>query len=482
VNTVGESEQYLVGAASSARAWSPRVSWPVLLATFDGTAVLVTVGVAASQAVPFVFLSAYASVLMLLLLAGGVYSERTNGDTPGRVPFTLGAITLAAMGVITLNFMVLRLDVTPAAVLGLWIGTVGTVAAGRLAAWPIRVATLRAVSARKTVIVGSGIAATLLAEKISSHPELGLETMGFVDDGPRRYVRGRREPLLGDLRQLGDIIESTEAKVVVFAYTRNATPDMLAALYRADPRVEVLMMPRYFEYVSTGMQVEGLAGMPLLRLNRSELKRAERFFKRAEDVVIGGIAALFVLPFVPLIALAIKLDSPGPVFFANERVGKGGRVFPMYKFRSMSEGAEDDDNPYAREMSATAKRLVGARDGEPRLKGKALWRVTRVGKFLRSTSIDELPQLWNVLRGDMSLVGPRPPLREEVAEYEEWHRKRLAVSPGITGVWQVNGRSDLPFDEMVWLDFGYVDSWSLWLDFSILLRTVPAVLSRRGAY
>jgi len=114
--------------------------------------------------------------------------------------------------------------------------------------------------------------------------------------------------------------------------------------------------------------------------------------------------------------------------------------------------------------------------------GKPVWRMTRVGKFLRCTSIDELPQLWNVLRGDMSLVGPRPPLREEVAAYEEWQKKRLAVSPGITGAWQVSGRSDLPFDEMVWLDFAYVDSWSRWLDLGILVRTVPAVLSRRGAY
>jgi len=154
----------------------------------------------------------------------------------------------------------------------------------------------------------------------------------------------------------------------------------------------------------------------------------------------------------------------------------------MYKFRSMTDGGDESENPNIREMGASAKRLAGARDDDPRLKGKAIWRVTRVGKLLRTTSIDELPQLWNVLRGDMSLVGPRPPLPDEVAAYEEWHKKRLAVSPGITGMWQVSGRSDLPFDEMVWLDFAYVDSWSLWLDFSILVQTVPAVLSRRGAY
>jgi exopolysaccharide biosynthesis polyprenyl glycosylphosphotransferase len=443
--------------------------------------VLAVVAVAASRAIPLVLLSVYAGVLMLLLVAGGVYSERANADTPGNVPFTAAAISLAAMGVITLNFMVFRLDVTPAAVLGLWFGTIGAVASGRLVAWPIRVALLRATTARKTVIIGSGVAATLLAEKIASHPELGLETVGFIDDGPRRHVRGRHEPLLGDLARLGDIIETTEAKVVIFAYTRNATPDMLAALYQAEPKAEVLMMPRYFEYVSTGMQVDGLAGMPLLRLTRPGLGRAERVSKRTEDIVIAGLASLLVLPFVPLIALAIKLDSPGPVFYASERVGKLGKRFPMFKFRSMTHGVEGDAEPSGG-LDPAAVSFAGARDDDPRLTGKAIWRVTRVGKFLRTTSIDELPQLWNVLRGDMSLVGPRPMLVPEVSAYEEWHRKRLAVSPGITGMWQVRGRSDLPFDEMVWLDSAYVDSWSLWLDFSILLRTIPAVLSRRGAY
>jgi exopolysaccharide biosynthesis polyprenyl glycosylphosphotransferase len=479
---VGDSEQYLVGTRASSRAWSPRVRFPLVLAGLDVTAIAAVVAVATSGAIPLIYVSVFAGVLMALLAAGGVYSEKVSTDTPGKVPFTLAAITLAAMGVITLNFLILQLDVGPATVLSLWAGTVGAVATGRLIAWPVRTALLRSAAARKTLIIGSGIAATLLAEKIVSHPELGLETVGFIDDGPRRYVRGRREPLLGGLADLGDVIEATDAKVVIFAYTHNATPDMLSALYGAEPKVEVLMMPRYFEFVSTGMQVEGLAGMPLLRLNRPGLGRTERAFKRAEDVIVAGVASLVALPLVPLIALAIKVDSDGPVFYASRRVGQGGRIFPMYKFRSMTCNEDETENPNVAELGAAARRLAGARDSDPRLKSKAVWRVTRVGKFLRTTSLDELPQLWNVLRGDMSLVGPRPPLPDEVAAYEEWQKKRLAVSPGITGMWQVSGRSDLPFDEMVWLDFAYVDSWSLWLDFSILVQTVPAVLSRRGAY
>jgi len=479
---VGESEHYVVGTAASSRAWAPHLRWSLVLAAFDVTAILIVVAVATTQAVPMLLVAVFAAGLLLNLVAGRVYSEKVNAETPGKVPFTLAAITLAAMGIITLNFLVLRLDVAPSAVLVLWMETVGTVAAGRLIVWPIRTAILKTGVARKALIIGSGASATLLAEKIESHPELGLETVGFVDEGPRKTVRGRPEPLLGGIEQLGSIIEATHARIVIFAYTQNATPDMLAALYRAEPKVEVLMMPRYYEFVSTGMQVEGLAGMPLLRLNRPELGRAERALKRAEDLLIAGVASLLVLPFLPLVALAIKLDSSGPVFYSDDRVGKCGKLFKMHKFRSMTDNPDECLDPAPTPPGEEARRLAGARSNDKRLKPKAVWRVTRVGQFLRTTSIDELPQLWNVLKGEMSLVGPRPPLPEEVAEYAEWQRKRLAVSPGITGMWQVSGRSDLPFDEMVWLDFAYVDSWSLWLDFSILLQTVPAVLSRRGAY
>jgi len=478
---MSDTERYIVGAPSASRAWTPRISWPAVLASIDVVAILAVAVLAVVQSMPHVLIAAYLSTLFFLLFAGGVYSEKVNADVPGRVPYTLAAISLAGMGIITLNFMILSLPVTPAMFFVLWAETVGSVAVGRLAAWPIHSAILRTKVARKTLIIGSGMAAVLLAEKIQSHPELDLSTVGFVDDGPRTYVRGRREPLLGDLSRLCDIIEATDAKVVIFAYTQNATPDILAALYHAQPKVELLMMPRYFEFVSTGMQVEGLAGMPLLRMNRPELTAIERVCKRAEDLIGAGIALLVIAPFVPFIALAIKLDSPGPVFYTDERIGRGGKPFRMFKFRSMTDDVDECDAKAA--AAAGEKAMAGARgDDDPRLKGKAVWRVTRVGQLMRTTSIDELPQFWNVLLGDMSLVGPRPPMPDEVAWYQEWHKRRLAVSPGLTGMWQVSGRSDLPFDEMVWLDCAYVDSWSLWLDFTILLQTIPAVLSRRGAY
>jgi lipopolysaccharide/colanic/teichoic acid biosynthesis glycosyltransferase len=173
-----------------------------------------------------------------------------------------------------------------------------------------------------------------------------------------------------------------------------------------------------------------------------------------------------------LVAVAIRLDSPGPIIFRQTRVGKGGRLFEIYKFRSMRAGAEEEMESL-RELDETDGITFKIRK-DPRM--------TRLGRFLRRTSLDELPQFWNVLRGDMSVVGPRPNIPSEVAEYKEWHKQRLEVPPGLTGLWQVSGRSLLSFDETALLDIYYIENWSLWLDFRILLRTVPTVLSGEGAF
>jgi len=184
------------------------------------------------------------------------------------------------------------------------------------------------------------------------------------------------------------------------------------------------------------------------------------------------VGLVFGAPFLALIALAIRIDSPGPILFHQTRVGAGGRLFEIHKFRSMREGAEVELEQLL-ELNEADGPLFKIRD-DPRL--------TRVGRFLRRVSLDELPQLWNVLRGEMSLVGPRPPIPSEVIDYAEWHKKRLEVRPGMTGLSQVSGRSLLSFDEMVLLDIYYIENWTLWLDFKIMLRTLPKVLRGEGAY
>ncbi len=198
----------------------------------------------------------------------------------------------------------------------------------------------------------------------------------------------------------------------------------------------------------------------------------KRYGKRAMDVIGSALGVLLLLPFLPIVALAIKLTSPGPVLYRSIRLGKDGQPFVFYKFRSMVDGAHESRSFIQHLNEAEGPVFKIANDP----------RVTLVGRFLRRTSIDELPQLWNVLRGDMSLVGPRPPIPEEVEKYEPWQRRRLDVKPGITCLWQISGRSKLGFEEWMRLDIQYIQHQSFLLDQKILLRTLPAVVSRDGAY
>ncbi|MEK7787092.1 MAG: sugar transferase, partial [Chloroflexota bacterium] len=202
------------------------------------------------------------------------------------------------------------------------------------------------------------------------------------------------------------------------------------------------------------------------------LPRSAGVVKRLMDVIITVVGLIFLLPLMTAAAILIKLDSPGPIFFRQKRVGQHGKPFEVFKFRSMTQNAEE-------EMAALAERNEAT---GPLFKIKDDPRRTRLGRFLRRTSIDELPQLFNVLRGEMSIVGPRPALPEEVEKYEPWQRQRLEVPQGITGLPQVSGRSDLTFDEMCLLDVYYIENWSLALDVTIMLRTIPQVLFGNGAY
>ncbi|MGH2347679.1 MAG: exopolysaccharide biosynthesis polyprenyl glycosylphosphotransferase, partial [Chloroflexota bacterium] len=233
-------------------------------------------------------------------------------------------------------------------------------------------------------------------------------------------------------------------------------------------------VPDLFEMSLSRVHMDHLAGIPLIDVRRTRQGRAARAIKRVLDVVVAGLALLVLSPLLLLIAAAIKLDSRGPILNNQRRVGKGGVEFTFYKFRSMHVNAEQMLD------SLIAKKGIA----DPRIfKDRHDPRRTRVGRLIRRLSLDELPQFFNVLKGDMSLVGPRPPLPHEVALYEPHHRKRLEVIGGITGQWQVNGRSDIEsFEEIIMMDTYYIDNWSLALDLKILLRTVLAVLSRKGAY
>ena len=327
----------------------------------------------------------------------------------------------------------------------------------------------------RVLIIGAGEVGHVLAAKISKHPEYRITLVGFLDDGEPRSngAGGPPVPTIGAFSDLQHVLLEQRVDRVIVAFSRARHDDFLRIVRAcADLAVRVNIVPRLFEVVSSRALVDDVEGIPLLDVGHVELSRFNMVVKRAFDLVVGGCVFLLFLPILAVMAVVIKVDSRGPVFFRQERMGRGGKSFMIYKFRSMYVGADA-----MREDLAEQNEYSG-----PMFKIKLDPRVTRVGHFIRRWSIDELPQIINVMTGDMSLVGPRPLWVDEARQVRGWTQKRLDITPGITGLWQVLGRSDIPFDEMVKLDYMYVTGWSLSWDIKLLLQTIPAVLEKRGAY
>jgi exopolysaccharide biosynthesis polyprenyl glycosylphosphotransferase len=328
---------------------------------------------------------------------------------------------------------------------------------------------------RRTLIVGAGATGRLLERKLATHPEYGLELVGFVDANPT--PADGAAPLLGAPAELPRLVEELSVDRVIVAFSLDGHERLLHLVRELiEQGVEVDLVPRLFEMIGPNVKLGALEGVPLLNVPRLRLSRGSRAAKRAFDVALSGGLLLVLLPAFALIAIAIKLDSNGPVFFRQRRIGEDSRPFTMLKFRSMFVGAD------ARKADVAHLNLY-ARNGDARMfKIEEDPRVTRVGNFLRRHCLDELPQLVNILRGDMSLVGPRPLIPEEDRYVVDWQRRRLAVKPGVTGLWQVLGCNEIPFDEMVKLDYLYVTGWSLLSDAQLLMRTATAVMRRRHSY
>jgi exopolysaccharide biosynthesis polyprenyl glycosylphosphotransferase len=248
-------------------------------------------------------------------------------------------------------------------------------------------------------------------------------------------------------------------------------------------KVEFRFAPSVFNLIPQKTSVEQIGVLPMVRLFTEPLSDVQRFVKRTSDLAIAGIALILTSPLWLLIAVMIKRDTPGPVFFRQERVGMDGRIFLCLKFRTMRADADDTVHRETYRQNIAGGSAASGGDDEKPVYGKVPNdpRITRVGRWLRRSSLDELPQLINVLSGDMSVVGPRPPIPYEVHEYDIWHRKRLDMKPGITGLWQVSGRNRLTFEQMVKLDLFYIENWSIWLDVKIVLLTIPALWRDQGA-
>jgi exopolysaccharide biosynthesis polyprenyl glycosylphosphotransferase len=414
-------------------------------------------------------------VYVFLAFALGLYTDRDLLTWTSGLSDAPRAITAALMLSWPIFGIVVALGADPAVAIALTATILTTAADGIVRAlargWAHTVAPLR----QRTLLVGSGMVAERLADRLDRHVEFGLETIGLVDNDVHNPDGAERLRKLGSLGQLDSVLDECSVDRVIIAFSRASHQQLLSCIRTCrDHRVAVDIVPRLFELIDGGPALSQIGGLPLISISQPRLTPLSRAAKRALDIVVSGALLVLLSPLLVLVALAIKLDSRGPVLFRQVRAGRGGEEFRVFKFRSMYRDAEERKRQMERNNEAT--------DGVM-FKIKRDPRITRVGRLIRRTSIDELPQLINVLTGDMSLVGPRPLILDESKHAaQSWHARRLDLRPGITGPWQVSGRSDLPFQDMVRFDYQYVSGWSLARDFEILLATIPVVLSGRGAY
>jgi exopolysaccharide biosynthesis polyprenyl glycosylphosphotransferase len=336
----------------------------------------------------------------------------------------------------------------------------------------------RGVGIRKVVVVGAGPLGQGIVSRLRKHYWLAYDPVAFVDDNPATqgtYVEGLQ--VMGSTESLPTVTRAVGTNEVIVALpnsSHKSIRDIVGRCQAENLRFHIL--PDLFEVISGDVRVGAIDGVPVLDLDDQYLGQWDRFLKRALDagcVLVGGA---ILSPFLGLVSLLIKLGSKGPVLFTQPRVGENGKTFACYKFRTMHVISEAEEK---REREGAYAGLIQGGEGAGKIVNRE--RVTWLGTFLRKYRLDELPQLLNVLRGEMSLVGPRPPIPYEIEHYNSWHMERLKGKPGITGLWQVSGGPLLSFEEMVKLDLYYLKNWSLWLDFKILLKTIPVVLSGHGA-
>jgi exopolysaccharide biosynthesis polyprenyl glycosylphosphotransferase len=350
------------------------------------------------------------------------------------------------------------------------------VALGRLARrLLLEVLYRQGIGADLAIIVGSDEVGRSVIRTLLARPDLGFKAIGYLDEGSGgNSVGSGRIPHLGGLNMLPELLAREPAVDTVFVALPSHLHSEIAEVLRICQRhgVQVRVVPDLFQLSLNRVEFNNLAGIPMLNAREVRISPTGQVLKRVMDLVVVALVSIPAAFITVVTAAAVRLESPGPAFFWQERIGYRGRPFKMAKFRSMVVGAEEQ-----REMLQPYNEATG-----PIFKIRQDPRTTRVGRFIRRLSLDELPQLYNVLIGEMSLVGPRPPLPDEVEQYQPWHLQRLEVRGGITGLWQVSGRSDLTFDEQCLLDIYYIENWSLAMDLRIILQTIPHVLFGRGAY
>jgi exopolysaccharide biosynthesis polyprenyl glycosylphosphotransferase len=341
----------------------------------------------------------------------------------------------------------------------------------------------RSESRHAVIVIGAGAVGRNTAALLKKHAYADIHLAGFVDDDSAKHHQSFDGlPVLGTLDQLPALLAKRRIQSAVVALPLHAHERMVNVCRNLQELgVRVYVIPDLFALSFPNASLDGFGGIPVIDLGQPGIHGWRRVTKRAFDVLAVSLGLLIISPVMFAVAVLIKLESPGPILYRQLRVGENGRLFTMFKFRSMRAGADPGLHKAHVTRLITQNLNLGQVATEGTLKIQNDPRVTRVGKTIRKTSLDELPQLFNVLRGDMSLVGPRPPLPYEVELYQDWHKRRFEAIPGMTGLWQVTGRNRVSFDEMVRMDLDYIEHQSLWLDVKILLQTPLAVITGRGA-
>ena len=406
-----------------------------------------------------------------LLWAGAEWLQeldqlRSRWTFRGEVTDILRAGFVVAVGVFSVLFLVHAPNVSRLFLIYLFASQVGlSIVQRRALRLLVAIARHRGLGVRHLLVLGTGPEARAVAERLEQHPALAHRVLGYLGR-PSESV----PEVLGPLDSFEMVLSEVVADELIAAFAADEVAylePVVAICQQTGRRVRVVLRPELAPL--SGGRVETLAGLEILTVSNGPDRVLGLAAKRLLDIALAAVALLVLAPVFILVSLAIWLDDRGPVLFRQTRVGLHGRPFRMVKFRTMVPDAE-----LKRAELALLNEISG-----PAFKLKADPRTTRVGRVLRRASIDELPQFWNVLRGQMSIVGPRPPLPDEVAGYDLWHRRRLSMKPGITGLWQVSARLEDEFDRWVELDLRYIDRWSLWMDLKIMVRTVPAMLSGR---
>jgi exopolysaccharide biosynthesis polyprenyl glycosylphosphotransferase len=422
----------------------------------------------------------FVSLALLILAVRGVFRLPRSAGLLDETTMVVGGVTTAMAGVILTAFLS-RFVPSRLLFIYAWALAIMLLVARRYLTRAARSwLWSRGVYVDRVVVVGAGDPGRRIMQAMMGIPALGYHVVGFVDDLPGEgmpvateggLARADRLGTTDDLERLVEMLEIDEVVIALPAAQHDRVLGVIDHCRAQDVRFKVV--PDLLQLSLDRVDLGEVAGVPLIGLKDASIRGLNYAVKRSADLAIA--AAVLTVMAIPMlvIALLVRFTSEGPVLYRQQRIGKYGKVFAFTKFRCMVANADELRAELMDQNGHLDRRLFKLRD-DPRL--------TRVGRWMRRLSLDELPQFIHVLRGEMSVVGPRPQLPEEVETYEDWHRQRLLVTPGMTGLWQINGRSDLTFDDMVRLDLYYAEHWSLWLDLKIILRTIPAVVTGRGAY